>query len=63
MTLPAALRLRKMQMAYVYISSRTGLFGQISFRDLQQWLLESGLNLDIAFALDGGRSTMLYVAR
>lgn len=39
----------------------TGLFGQISLRDLQTWLLESDLDLDAAFALDGGRSSLMYV--
>lgn len=39
----------------------TGILGQISLRDLQTWLLESGLDIDAAFALDGGRSSLLYV--
>lgn len=39
----------------------TGILGQISLRDLQTWLLDSGLNIDAAFALDGGRSSLLYV--
>lgn len=39
----------------------TGLLGLISFYDLQAWLLNSGLEIDVAFALDGGRSTMMKV--
>lgn len=45
---------------YIYLFN-TGLLGQISLRNLQNWLLNSGLGLNIAFALDGGRSAMLFV--
>lgn len=41
----------------------TGLLGEISFNDLQTWLFNSGLDLQVAFALDGGKSTAMYVAR
>jgi len=44
----------------IYLFS-TGLLGQISLENLQGWLLNSDLNLDVAFALDGGRSSMLFV--
>lgn len=44
----------------IYMIS-TGLLGQISFRNLQNWLLNSDLEIDVAFALDGGRSAMLFV--
>lgn len=44
----------------VYLMS-TGVLGQISLRDLQTWLLNSPLNVDAAFALDGGRSSLMYV--
>ena len=40
----------------------TGILGEISFNDLQSWLINSGLNVNIAFALDGGKSTAMYVA-
>ncbi len=43
----------------IYLMS-TGVFGQISLRDLQSWLVNSGLNLNAAFALDGGRSSLMY---
>lgn len=43
----------------IYLMS-TGVLGQISLRNLQQWLLASPYNLDVAFALDGGRSAMLF---
>jgi exopolysaccharide biosynthesis protein len=39
----------------------TGVVGQISLRDVQQWLFQSDLALDVAFALDGGKSSTLYV--
>ena len=39
----------------------TGVLGEISFIDLQSWMLRNGLNIDVAFNLDGGRSTTLYV--
>lgn len=41
----------------------TGLLGEISFYDLQEWLLESSLDIDVAFTLDGGRSTSMYLNR
>ena len=40
----------------------TGTVGQINFYDLQYWLLNSGLDLNIAFALDGGKSTAMFIA-
>lgn len=40
----------------------TGTIGLINFYDLQYWLLNSGLNLDVAFALDGGKSTAMFIA-
>jgi exopolysaccharide biosynthesis protein len=40
----------------------TGTIGQINFYDLQYWLLNSGLDLDVAFALDGGKSTAMFVS-
>lgn len=33
----------------------------LSFSDLQYWLLESDLNIDTAFALDGGRSSGMVI--
>ncbi len=36
-------------------------YGLVSFSDLQQWLVASDLDLQIAFALDGGRSTGMVV--
>ncbi|MCI0710751.1 MAG: phosphodiester glycosidase family protein [Chloroflexi bacterium] len=39
----------------------TGLLGEISFNDAQEWLLNSGLDIDIAFNLDGGKSTTLMI--
>jgi exopolysaccharide biosynthesis protein len=39
----------------------TGLLGHITFNELQDWLLSSGLELDVAVALDGGKSTAMYV--
>lgn len=41
----------------------TGILGEISFNDLQEWLLNSGLDIDVAFALDGGKSAALFVQR
>ncbi|MCQ3930965.1 MAG: hypothetical protein DPW16_10945 [Chloroflexi bacterium] len=41
----------------------TGLFGTISLNDLQVWLLDSGLEINAAFNLDGGRSTAMMLAR
>jgi exopolysaccharide biosynthesis protein len=41
----------------------TGTIGGINFYDLQTWLLNSGLEIDTAFALDGGRSTGMYLVR
>jgi endonuclease YncB( thermonuclease family) len=41
----------------------TDVFGTISFAELQSWLLESGLEVNIAFALDGGRSTGMVIRR
>lgn len=41
----------------------TGLLGTISLNDLQAWLLGSGLEIDVAFNLDGGRSTAMMLAR
>jgi hypothetical protein len=35
--------------------------GHLSLREAQRWLLNSGLNINIAFNLDGGKSTMLIV--
>ncbi len=45
---------------YIYLMS-TGTLGQISLRELQNWLLNSELNIKVAFALDGGRSSLMYV--
>lgn len=39
----------------------TGLLGEISFRDAQTWLVDSGLGINIAFALDGGKSSTLLL--
>jgi hypothetical protein len=39
-------------------STRDGL---ITLREMQRWLLESGLNLDAAFNLDGGKSVGIYL--
>lgn len=39
----------------------TGLLGEISFNDAQEWLLNSGLDIDIAFNLDGGKSTTMMI--
>ncbi len=39
----------------------TGLLGETSFNDLQAWLQNSSLDLDAAFALDGGKSAAMYV--
>jgi len=33
----------------------------VSLIDLQRWLLDSGLDLDVAFALDGGRSAGMVI--
>lgn len=44
---------------YILLFS-TGL-GQISLREAQQWLLQSGLDINIAFNLDGGKSTMMII--
>ncbi len=44
---------------YILLFS-TGL-GQLSLREAQQWLLQSDLALNIAFNLDGGKSTMMIV--
>lgn len=41
----------------------TGLAGTISLRDLQTWLVNSGLDLNIAVNLDGGKSTALVLNR
>ncbi len=41
----------------------TGLLGEISFNDLQEWLLTSELDVQVAFALDGGKSSALFVNR
>jgi len=35
--------------------------GRLTLRQAQQWLLESEFNFDVAFGLDGGKSTGLYV--
>lgn len=41
----------------------TGLLGEISFAELQYWLLNHpDLSIDSALALDGGRSVMFYAA-
>lgn len=41
----------------------TSTLGVISLNDLQAWLLNSGLDLNIAFALDGGKSTAFFANR
>ena len=41
----------------------TGLSGTISLNDLQVWLLDSGLEINVAFNLDGGRSTGMMLNR
>ena len=40
----------------------TGTFGEVNCYDLQYGLLNSGLDLDIAVALDGGKSTSMFIA-
>ena len=35
--------------------------GQLSLREAQQWLGQSGLNINIAFNLDGGKSSMMIL--
>ena len=35
--------------------------GQLSLGEAQQWLLQSGLNINIAFNLDGGKSSMMIL--
>jgi len=37
-------------------------FGQLTLRNAQRWLLESGLGIHAAFGLDGGKSTGMYIA-
>jgi uncharacterized protein YigE (DUF2233 family) len=34
--------------------------GTLTFRNAQQWLSDSGLNIAVAFGLDGGKSTGMY---
>ncbi|MBI5928254.1 MAG: phosphodiester glycosidase family protein [Chloroflexi bacterium] len=41
----------------------TGISGTISLNDLQVWLLGSDLEINVAFNLDGGRSTALVLTR
>jgi exopolysaccharide biosynthesis protein len=41
----------------------TGLAGTLSLNDLQSWLLNSGLDLNIAVNLDGGKSTAMSLNR
>lgn len=39
----------------------TGLEGSMTLREVQQWLLESEIDFDVAFGLDGGKSTAMIV--
>lgn len=39
----------------------TTTYGQLTLRNAQKWLLESGLEIEIAFGLDGGKSSGMLV--
>ena len=46
---------------FIYIMVAPDLTSAFTLRNAQQWLLDSELNIDVAFNLDGGRSSGLYI--
>jgi hypothetical protein len=47
---------------FIYLMVTPEAFDWLTLRNTQDWLLKSDLNLDVAFNLDGGRSSGLYIA-